>query len=273
MTEKSENSQSEQPKAGAVDVYKPTRSEQVKAYLRKIFKRGPKTVPEVSVNPARKNEFSTLMGEKTDYDTAQKKLFEERLEESKPDYTQMLDQLVGKMDPEKVAKFKTMLDQKNPLIMKALTLHLIDINQFNSEQKNIEIKKQNRELTNQSMKKGEEPGGDHEPFIDPAEKAAKVALYKNLEASFDKQIREQFDGKKDLRPDLAFTTRDMNLLLRADPLFAPPPEEMKKRVEEKIQATADPVLNTDKINQDIDEAVAAGLRNSPLAGDKGEEQS
>jgi hypothetical protein len=254
MAEKSESPQSEQPLAGVVDVRKPSRSEQVKNYLRKIFKRGSKTVPEVTVNPVRKNEFSTGMGKTIDYDTAQKKLFEERLQESKLDYTQMLDQLVGKMDPDKVAIFKTMLDQNNPLLMKALTLHLIDNNQFSAEQKNIQIKKQNRELTNKSLKKGEEPGGDHEPFIDPAEKAAKVALYKNLEASFDRQIRQQFDGKKDLRPDLAFTTKDMNLLLRSDPLFAPPAEVMKDQMKKAVEQ-----MPTQKglVNPTVDQELAS----------------
>ncbi len=203
------------------------------------------------VDVERKNQFKAHDGKPLDYDEAQIKLFQERLTQSRQDYQEMLDELTGEMKPEKVKIFQAKFQQNDPVLMKTLSLYLLDKYNFGTAQANIEIKKYNRELTNQALKKGNEAGNDHLPKIDLAEKSEKVALFKNLGVSFDFQIRKANGGKMDKRAEVAFANKDLNIALRPEPLFMP---------QKSANEAPESVLTTKQSDKDILEAVAAGSR-------------
>lgn len=189
--------------------------------------------------------------QQTEYDKDQAKLLQDRLADARQDYQQMLDELTREMKPEKAKIFQDKLQQNDPVLMKTLSLYLLDKYNFGTAQKNIEIKKHNRELTNLALKKGEEAGKDHLPEIDIAAKSEKVALFKNLDASFDFQMRKAYGGKVDKRAEVAFANKDLNIALRPEPLFIP-----HKLANEAPES----VLTTKQSDKDILEAVAAGSR-------------
>jgi hypothetical protein len=225
-----------------------SRKQRIIGKIKQLFSRKPK-VDVLGKEISRKNQLKTLEGQPMNYDQAQAKLFEDRLAESRQDYQAILNELIQDMKPEKAQIFQDKFDQTDPVLMKTLTLYLLDKYNFGTAQRNIQIKNINRELTNQSYKKGEESGKDHLPMVDLAEKSAKVALYKNLNSSFDIQLRAMMDGKDDKRADVAFANKDLNIALRTEPLFVKPKPESEKM---------EPFIFNNKSDNDFLQTVASG---------------
>ncbi len=251
MAENTElNNRQDIAEISAEPAYKPqvSRKQRIIGKIKQLFSRKPK-VDVVGKEISRKNQMKTLEGKPMNYDEAQAKLFEDRLAESRQDYQAILNELVQDMKPEKVKIFQDKFEQTDPVLMKTLTLYLLDKYNFGTAQRNIQIKNINRELTNQAYKKGEESGKDHLPMVDLAEKSAKVALYKNLNSSFDGQLRQRFEGKEDKRAEVAFANQDLNIALKAEPLFFQPKPESEKM---------EPFIFNNKSDNDFLQTVTSG---------------
>ena len=75
--------------------------------------------------------------QQTEYDKDQAKLLQDRLADARQDYQQMLDELTREMKPEKAKIFQDKLQQNDPVLMKTLSLYLLDKYNFGTAQKNI----------------------------------------------------------------------------------------------------------------------------------------